>query len=408
MFRAIVIWYREWEKEQLQVLADPAFAAQAAPGYRRYFAKRLARLSDIEREQLLEFSLTYRSWRMAAVVAKLAAAFTLAGATLHLLNPNLGWISAIGVVNIIGFATAIAVVRVWFSYRREHSCRSRNSKAMTLLITGMTIMTVGILMKVRNLSFNEAFLNTVPGGMAIGAVGAAVFLVIPLRLIIAMRNRQHEARTMQLQQDAERDRLARELSESQLRLLRAQIEPHFLFNTLGAVQQLAEKDSPRAAQLTANLITFLRASLDEMRSDQATLQKEFALVEAYLTVMKARLGERLRFTLDLPESLAGLCVPTMIVLTLAENAIKHGIEPSLRGGEVAVRAQQRDGAVCIQVEDSGIGLGIQPGAGLGLENARHRLLLAHGADASVTLHDAAQGVVAEIIIPIVPVQAASR
>jgi LytS/YehU family sensor histidine kinase len=87
------------------------------------------------------------------------------------------------------------------------------------------------------------------------------------------------------------------------------------------------------------------------------------------------------------------------VLTLAENAIKHGIEPSLRGGEISVRAQRRDRVVSIEVEDSGIGLGIEPGVGLGLDNARNRLLLAHGAAASVTLHEAANGVVAEIIIP---------
>ena len=100
-----------------------------------------------------------------------------------------------------------------------------------------------------------------------------------------MANRQYEALTVQRQQDAERDRLARALSESQLRLLRAQIEPHFLFNTLGAVQQLAEQGGPgaaRAAALTADLIAFLRASLAEMRSEQVPLQSEFDMVAAYL------------------------------------------------------------------------------------------------------------------------------
>lgn len=398
MWRAIVNWYRDWEEEQYKVLADPAFAEQTAPGYRRHFATQLARLSDIEREQLLEFSLKYRGWRLVGAVAKLAALFALVGTMLHLARPGLGLWQAIGVVNVLGFSVAAALVAVWFNYRRSN-CRSRYGVAMILLLVGAALAMVGFLIKFQHLSVSEALFDTFPGGMLIGALVAALLVGVPLRLIVVMRNRQHEARTVQLRQDAERDRLARELSESQLRLLRAQIEPHFLFNTLGAVQQLAEKDAPRAAELTASLITFLRASLSEMRSDQATLKKEFALVEAYLTVMKARLGERLRFTLDLPESLEGLAVPSMIVLTLAENAIKHGIEPSLRGGDLAVRAQRRDGVVSIAVEDSGIGLGIQPGAGLGLENARNRLLLVHGAAASVTLHEAAQGVVAEIIIP---------
>lgn len=398
MWRAIVNWYRDWEEEQYKVLADPAFAAQTAPGYRRYLANTLAKLSDIEREQLLAFSLKYRGWRLVGAIAQLAALFSLLGAMLHLARPGLGLLPAIGVVNVMGFALAAGLVGVWFNYRRKN-CRSRYGVTMLLLLVGAALAMIGFLIQFRHLSVSQAFFDTFPGGMLMGALSAAILVGIPLRLIVVMRNRQHEARTEQLRQNAERDRLARELSESQLRLLRAQIEPHFLFNTLGAVQQLAEKDAPRAAELTASLITFLRASLSEMRSDQATLQKEFALVEAYLTVMKARLGDRLRFTLDLPESLEGLAVPSMIVLTLAENAIKHGIEPSLRGGEIAVRAQRRDGVVSIEVEDSGMGLGIQPGTGLGLENARNRLLLVHGAAASVTLHEAAQGVVAEIIIP---------
>ncbi|HEU4375585.1 MAG TPA: histidine kinase [Telluria sp.] len=399
MWRAIVNWYREWDAEQLRVLAEPGYAPHTPPGYRRAMATRLARLSDIEREQLREFALKYRGWRMIGAIATFAAMFTLAGAMFHLAVPSIRWVAAIGALNVIGFSTVLAVTTVWFNYRRRSDCSPQRSRGMMLVVIGVSLALVGFLIKFQHLTLNEAFFDTFPGGMLIGAAGAAIFAGIPLRLIVAMRNRQHEARTLQLQQGAERDRLARELSESQLRLLRAQIEPHFLFNTLGAVQQLAEKDAPRAAELTASLITFLRASLSEMRSDQATLKKEFALVEAYLNVMKARLGERLRFTLDLPESLAGLAVPSMIVLTLAENAIKHGIEPSLRGGDVAVRARRRDGVVSIEVEDSGIGLGIAPGVGLGLDNARNRLLLAHGAAASVTLHEAANGVVAEIIIP---------
>jgi sensor histidine kinase YesM len=361
----------------------------------------MARLSDFEREQLREFSLEYRGWRLAAAIARLAAVFTLGGAMLHLAVPRLGWFAAIGVVHVIGFAAAAAVVAVWFNYRRMHRCSNQKRGTMFLLLVfGITLLLVCYLIVFQNMPIHQAFLDTFPGGMLVGAAGAAIFVVVPLRLIGAMRNRQHEAHTVQLQQAAERDRLARELSETQLRLLRAQIEPHFLFNTLGAVQQLAEKDAPRAAELTASLITFLRASLSEMRSDQATLQKEFALVDAYLTVMKARLGERLRFTLDLPESLAGLAVPGMIVLTLAENAIKHGIEPSLRGGEVAVSAKAQGGMVRLRVQDSGVGMSVMPGTGMGLDNVRHRLQLAYpGAAAALTLDDADPGLIADISIP---------
>lgn len=111
---------------------------------------------------------------------------------------------------------------------------------------------------------------------------------------------------------------ASQLSESRLRLLQAQFEPHFLFNTLGAVQQLAHTECARA-------------SLDDMRTEQVPIEAGLALVEAYLKVMKTRWASRLQFNLSLPPSLAGVRIPSMLVLTLVENAIKHGIEPALRG-----------------------------------------------------------------------------
>jgi LytS/YehU family sensor histidine kinase len=234
-------------------------------------------------------------------------------------------------------------------------------------------------------------------------LGAGLLIALPVIAIGVFRNRQHEALTAQLQHAADRDRMARELAESQLRLLRAQIEPHFLFNTLGAVQQLAQHGAPRAAELTAHLIAFLRASMSEMRSEQVRLDTEFGLVEAYLRVMQFRLGQRLRFSLALAPALRPAQVPSMILLTLVENAIKHGIEPALRGGEVAVSAEVQDGAVRLRVRDSGVGMAAAPGSGTGLDNLRRRLQLAYGAGASLALHDAAPGVVADLTLPLPPV-----
>ena len=171
-----------------------------------------------------------------------------------------------------------------------------------------------------------------------GCCVAGLIITIPVALTSVLRTRKYKLENAKLELDAERHHAARELSESRLRLLHAQIEPHFLFNTLGAVQQLAEKSAPEAASLTASLITFLRASLAEMRSEHVTLRADFALLEAYLQVMKARLGTRLDYSLDLPDSLFGITIPSMMLLTLVENAIKHGIEPSLQGGSISVAA----------------------------------------------------------------------
>jgi LytS/YehU family sensor histidine kinase len=236
-----------------------------------------------------------------------------------------------------------------------------------------------------------------------GVLAGSLAIMVPVLIVSVLRNRQYEVLNAQLQRENEQARLARELAESQLRLLRAQIEPHFLFNTLGAVQQLAQHGAPRAAELTANLIDFLRSSMRDMRSEQVCLSAEFGLVESYLKVMQVRLGERLRFALQLPRALEDVQLPTMILLTLVENAIKHGIEPALRGGEVRVSAEAADGAVRIRVQDSGVGMSTLPepdgGGGTGLDNVRHRLRLAYGAAAGLVLRDGEPGLIADVTIP---------
>jgi len=137
-----------------------------------------------------------------------------------------------------------------------------------------------------------------------------------------------------------------------------------------------------------------------MRREQVTLQTDFGLIEAYLQVMKVRMGERLRYRLDLPDALARVNVPAMLLLTLVENAIKHGIEPSLRGGEVNVSAQQEHGLICIRVENSGVGMSASQGGGQGLDNVRTRLNLAYAGAAALLMHDHPDGgVIAEIRLP---------
>jgi LytS/YehU family sensor histidine kinase len=214
--------------------------------------------------------------------------------------------------------------------------------------------------------------------------------------------------TAKLQMQAEQDRLDRQLSETRLRLLQAQIEPHFLFNTLGAVQQLAQNESPRAAELTANLITFLRASLGDMRTEQVTLQAELNLIEAYLKVMKTRLGNRLQFSLSLPPALALVQLPGMLVLTLVENAIKHGIEPALRGGAIDVVVTDQGTHFQIDVRDTGAGESLPTTLGVGLSNVKERLQLAYGTAGSFTLQtQEPSGMLATLRLPLAPTHTVS-
>jgi sensor histidine kinase YesM len=406
MWRKMVDWHREWENELLGALEQPDTAAQAPAGYRRRMAQRIAERSPVERRQLHAFSQAYRGRRGYWALAKLLLLFSLGAIPLRMLLPGMGWAAAIVCANVFGFLLVLAVFTAWFNYR---PLVERRWKLMGRILTYGTA-TVLVLASVK-VWFLDMPLGTVVGDLPryLGLVlGVGLLALLPQMTVGVLRYRQYELLTAQLQREAEQERLARELSESQLRLLRAQIEPHFLFNTLGAVQQLAQHGAPRAAELTANLIGFLRASLGDMRSEQVSLAAEFGLVESYLKVMQARLGERLRFTLALPRALEHVQLPSMILLTLAENAIKHGIEPALRGGEIAISAAAEGGALRVRVQDSGVGMSSQPGtgagAGTGLDNVRHRLRLAYGEQAGLALHEADPGLVAEVTIPHLSVQ----
>lgn len=393
MWRKIIDWYKDLEREHLAILERPELAAQVAPGYRRKMADSLATMSPVERQQLREFSLTWRGRRLWLALAKFALAFTSIGLLMELALDKGSWIAPVVVANLLGFGLLMGGVGVWFNATQSFKNTRRFVVGMLFGVLGAF---VGIALGDGRPLVEQMpkLMRMIPFVALIGALAA-----VPLIVLALYRRRRNAALMEQLQRDAERERLARELSESKLRMLRAQIEPHFLFNTLGAVQQLATDGAPRAAALTADLIAFLRASFSDMRCEQVSLATEFATIESYLRVMQARMGARLRFELTLPDALSAAEVPSMIVLTLVENAIKHGIEPALRGGEIRVTADTEGDGVRIRVHDSGVGMAVTPGTGAGLDNVRRRLELAYGERGSLALHDADPGLVAELRIP---------
>jgi signal transduction histidine kinase len=401
MWRKVIDWYRNWEDEQIAVLENPALASHAAQGYRRRLYCKMAERSPLERQQMRDFSVALKGWRGVLWTVALLTVFCLGGIALHLSSPNIGWTAALVSANGFGIAVMFAFIAAWFNYRQFVRQKIKLLLAVLGFALFSTVAWTGLAMWREGEPLARALHRA--SNFTSGVLTGSLIILAPLLLISILRNRQYEARNLELQREAEQARLARELSESQLRLLRAQIEPHFLFNTLGAVQQLAQHGAPRAAELTANLIDFLRSSMRDMRSEQVGLAAEFGLVESYLKVMQVRLGERLRYSLQLPRALEEVRLPTMILLTLVENAIKHGIEPALRGGEVAVSAEAIDGAVRIRVQDGGVGMSTIPaqedGGGTGLDNVRHRLHLAYGAAAGLQLRDGEPGLIADVTIP---------
>ena len=173
--------------------------------------------------------------------------------------------------------------------------------------------------------------------------------------------------------------------EAKLKLLQAQIEPHFLFNTLANLDALIQTDPQRARVMLADLNGYLRATLAASRRERSTLEEEFALLRGYLDVQAIRMGSRLKYRLELPPALAQASVPPMLLQPLVENAIRHGVEPKMEGGEVSVQAGSEQGQLVVTVSDTGLGWASAgaSGGGVGLANVRERLAAAYGSEASV-------------------------
>ena len=189
-----------------------------------------------------------------------------------------------------------------------------------------------------------------------------------------------------------RERIAdseRAAVEARLQLLQAQIEPHFLFNTLANLQALIGVDPPRAQEMLRHLDGYLRATLATTRNDWDTLAQEFALLKAYLEILAIRMGPRLAFELDLPQALADAQLPPMLLQPLVENAIRHGLEPKVEGGLVRVSAREEKKQVILTIEDTGRGFGNgnSAGTGIGLAHVKERLAAVYGETASIQTSD---------------------
>jgi sensor histidine kinase YesM len=188
-------------------------------------------------------------------------------------------------------------------------------------------------------------------------------------------------------------------------VLAAQVEPHFLFNTLAGVRSAIATDPARASDMIDRLVEYLRAAIPRLRSDgsaQATVGAQFEIVRAYLGLMAARMP-RLRFSLQAEPALLKANCPPLMLISLAENAVKHGVEMKVGPVHVAVRAERNaDGRLALTVEDDGAGFGAsQSGSGLGLSNIRERLQQLHGERAALTLRSrAGGGVSATITVPL--------
>jgi hypothetical protein len=240
-----------------------------------------------------------------------------------------------------------------------------------------------------------------------GSPMALLLLLIVSAIIVKVvlgSKKKAEVRAQAASATAAEEGLKRQLAEAQLKTMQAQVEPHFLFNTLASVDYLIETDPARASSMQKHLIQYLRAALPQMREGSSSLGKELALCRSYLEILKVRMEDRLQFAIAVPQGLASAQFPPMMLQSLVENAIKHGLEPKSEGGTLTLSADIADGKLRVTVADTGLGFGAADtaGTGLGLTNVRERLAALYGSSARLSLQaNTPGGTLATIEVPYV-------
>jgi signal transduction histidine kinase len=235
---------------------------------------------------------------------------------------------------------------------------------------------------------------------------AWLFIVASAILKISYKGTiQAEVKAAEATETAESEQLKRQVVEARMAAMQAQVEPHFLFNTLASIDHLIETDPPRASQMQKNLIALLRASMPSMREANPTahnLGREMAVIRPYLEILKVRMEDRLQTRIAVPDGLLSAEFPSMMIQSLVENAIKHGLEPKAEGGRLDVSAEIVHGNLAVTVADTGMGFGRAEttGTGIGLANIRERLKLLYGERASMVVADnSPSGTIVTLTVP---------
>jgi hypothetical protein len=231
--------------------------------------------------------------------------------------------------------------------------------------------------------------------------GMGMFFTPWFALAALVRQKDALARHQALAFDLARSELQRQALDARLNLLQAQVAPHFLFNTLANVKALVDSGSPRASAVLDSLIAYLRAAVPRLHQPATTVGQEVQLARAYLELMHMRMPDRLQFALHVDEAALGLRCAPMTVLTLVENAVRHGIDPSEEGGRIDIEVRRRGERCVVRVGDTGIGLQqSSQGLGTGLSSLRERLGLIFGSEAELRLSEQQpRGMVAEVEFP---------
>jgi sensor histidine kinase YesM len=280
----------------------------------------------------------------------------------------------------------------------------REAMQILAIIAGSVLGTiVAGLVKGRTLS--HMFAERLSGVAVSMGLGIGFGCVVVAAVLLREKHARDQARIHRAESD--RHRLEKSMLEAKLALMQAQVEPHFLFNTLANVQHLVETDPPNASRMLDSLIRYLRAALPQMREANSNLGREVDMARAFLEIHRVRMGTRLDFAIEVPAELRARAFPPMMLISLVENALKHGVDPCCECGCITIRAAESDGRLRVSVTDTGEGVRPKQGGGVGLANIRERLKALYGGAALLVLEEnAPRGVVACIEVP-VPVAASA-
>ncbi|MCP5269838.1 MAG: histidine kinase [Burkholderiaceae bacterium] len=370
--------------------------------YARWAAPHYARMAPEMREQVELIDRFLYSKRGLGFWLGLAGA--LVGTTLGLRQSGMPPLAALGLATFIWVAVPISLLGAWLSPGKYNLTTLRRKLPVILILAmagGLTGFVVGHVVRHGSLDWTRLFDVLWRGlGVLVPAVIGAAAAMLFLGWGVAQTRRQILERTVEREKLArERDTAARHAAEARLKLLQAQIQPHFIFNTLAALQHWVDVGDPRAPGLLRTLTAFLRGSTELLGRDTVTLGEECEAVGQYLQIMQARLGDRLCSEVHVDPACADRRLPPGLLLTLVENAIEHGIAPALDGGTVRVDVRCDAQGTTVTVRDDGAGLAPGWQDGTGLANCRERLRHHGSGHGTLTLQALDRGTEAVLHLP---------
>ena len=252
------------------------------------------------------------------------------------------------------------------------------------------IATVGVVLgvMVAAIALELDFATRFASARWMGVLGlSSVLISLILMSIFFWRARSADAEAALAHERQRSERVEREAAFATLRALQAQIEPHFLFNTLANVVSLVDLDPPKAKRMLESFIRFLRATLGATRGESTTLASEKELLGAFLDVLQIRMGARLAYRIELDPATEAHTLPPMLLQPIVENAIRHGLEPKVEGGELRISSRLESTDLVIEISDTGVGFAPTTTGGLGLTNVRDRLRLLYGERAALAIRE---------------------